>query len=155
MIFIENPAKNPSLGEKSTSQFNNVQLLQVALWTYMFFGSLTSQSDFEVIKWHLMVFCGSYDEDPLKWDLKNLPNLQFVITDRMSLLSTPSSNVRSIPLTRGFFDPMNCLYGHPSPKCIFDAVPWSKWTVFVSVIRSLLRMVTRSQNRSKNFNYSN
>ncbi len=28
------------------------------------------------------------DEDPLKWDLKNRPSLQFVNTDRMSLLST-------------------------------------------------------------------
>ncbi len=53
----------------------------------------------EVIKRHPKVFCWSCDEDPLKLDQKKLRSFQFVITDRMSLLSPLSSNGRSIPLT--------------------------------------------------------
>ncbi len=52
----------------------------------------------EVIKRHPKVFCWSCDEDSLKWEKKNLPSIQFVVTDRMSLLSPLSSNGRSIPL---------------------------------------------------------
>jgi hypothetical protein len=52
----------------------------------------------EVIKRHPKVFCWSCDEDPLKLDKKKLRSFQFVITDRMSLLSPLSSNGRSIPL---------------------------------------------------------
>ncbi len=51
-----------------------------------------------VIKRHPKVFCWSCDEDPLKWEEKKLRSFQFVITDRMSLLSPLSSNGRSIPL---------------------------------------------------------
>ncbi len=54
----------------------------------------------EVIKRHPKVFCWSCDEDPLKWDKKNLRSIQFVITERMNLYSPLSSNGRSIPLIR-------------------------------------------------------
>ncbi len=53
----------------------------------------------EIIKQCPKVFCWSCDEDPLKWDKKNLLSLQFVILERMSLLSPLCSNARSIPLS--------------------------------------------------------
>jgi hypothetical protein len=52
----------------------------------------------EIIKRRPKVFCWSCDDDPLKWDKKKLPSLQFAITDRMSLLSPLNLNGRSIPL---------------------------------------------------------
>ncbi len=60
--------------------------------------TLTSQSDFKVIKRRLQVFCWSCDGVPLKLNKKKLPSLQFVITDQMSPLSPLNSNDRSIPL---------------------------------------------------------
>ena len=54
----------------------------------------------KVIKRHLLVFCWSCDVVPLKWNLKKLPSLQFVITNRLSLISHLNSNDRSIPLRK-------------------------------------------------------
>jgi hypothetical protein len=53
----------------------------------------------EIIKRCPKVFCWSWDENPLKWDKKNLPSLQFVILEWMSLLSPLCSNARLIPLS--------------------------------------------------------
>ncbi len=53
----------------------------------------------EVIKWRTIVFCWSCDEGHLNWDKKNFPSLQFTNTDRISILSTPPPNGRSMPLS--------------------------------------------------------
>jgi hypothetical protein len=52
----------------------------------------------EVIKRHTIVFCWSCDEGHLKWEQKKFPSLQFTNTDRISILSTPPPNGRSMPL---------------------------------------------------------
>ncbi len=52
----------------------------------------------EVIKRRTIVFCWSCDEGHLKWDKKIFPSLQFTNTDRISILSTPPPNGRSMPL---------------------------------------------------------
>ncbi len=64
---------------------------------------------FEVIKWPPMVFCWSCDEGPLKWDKKNQPSLQFISTDRISLLySQPKLWVkRQIGESRAWIDNEN------------------------------------------------
>ncbi len=55
----------------------------------------------KVIKRRLLVFCWSCDEGHLKRE-KKLPSLQFVITDRMSLISPFISNDQWIPLSTLF-----------------------------------------------------
>jgi hypothetical protein len=87
----------------------------------------------EVIKRHPKVFCWSCDEDPLKWDKKNLPSIQFVITDRMSLLSPLSSNGRSIPLNT-FFGKIKTGIKKRRIRCWFQ-ICWEKF--FMSFCRIL------------------
>ncbi len=88
LVFVRQKSANSSYGVKKIS----------IKWLWPVKVTL------EIIKRRPKVSCRSCDEDPLKWDKKNLPSLQFVLSERMSLLSPLSSNGRSIPLMYEFAD---------------------------------------------------
>ncbi len=77
--------------------------LYCTVWQYWLYGVKkisikwlrTVKVTLKVINRWLLVFCWSCDEGHLKWDM---PSLQFVITDRMSLILPLNSNDWSIPL---------------------------------------------------------
>ncbi len=76
----------------------------------------------EIIKRHLLVFCWSCDEIPLKWEEKKFPSLQFMNRNRIRLLLTLLRNGQSMPLILSFAGSRIFLYNNIDSVAVLHSI---------------------------------